>query len=140
MSIPRTAWLALCFVSLGRVSAGIVLPLLPTTPFLLLAAWAFANGSERLHRRLMEHPRLGPPILEWRRHGRVPRQAKVLATLLLATSIGASIALSLLPAVLSILLVAFAAVLLAWLWSRPGSPDRGPAQIGRSSSSPKARA
>ena len=41
---------------------------------------------------------------------------------------------------LSILLVAFAAVLLAWLWSRPGSPDRGPAQIGRSSSSPKARA
>ena len=140
MSIPRTAWLALGVVSLGLGAAGIVLPLLPTTPFLLLAAWAFAIGSERLHRRLLEHRRFGPAILEWRHHGRVPLKAKVLATLLLATSIGASIALALLPATLTILLVAFAAVLLAWLWSRPGSPDRGPAQIGRSSSSPKARA
>lgn len=62
---------------------GIALPLLPTTPFLLLAAYCFSRGSRRLHDWLLNHPRLGPPILEWRDHGAISRKAKILAMIAL---------------------------------------------------------
>jgi uncharacterized membrane protein YbaN (DUF454 family) len=56
--------------------AGVVLPMMPTTPFLLLATFAFARSSLRLHDWLVAHPRLGPPINDWRAHGAVSRVAR----------------------------------------------------------------
>ncbi|MFH1807035.1 MAG: YbaN family protein [Pseudomonadota bacterium] len=67
-------WLA---VALGVV--GIFLPLLPTTPFMLLAAWLFGKGSPRLHDWLINHPHLGPSIRRWNRHGVISRKAKIMA-------------------------------------------------------------
>lgn len=64
-------------VALGIV--GIFLPLLPTTPFLLLAAWAFARSSPRLEAWLTTHPRLGPPLKAWREHRAIPLRAKMIA-------------------------------------------------------------
>ena len=58
---------------------GIPLPLLPTTPFLLLAAFCFSRGSPRLHNWLVSHPRLGPPIRDWRERGAISRKAKIAA-------------------------------------------------------------
>lgn len=76
---------------LGSVSLllgiiGIFLPLLPTTPFLLLSALCFAKGSPRVHRWLLEHPRLGPPILDWQTRGVIRLRYKWTATLMLGLS------------------------------------------------------
>ncbi len=77
------------FVLLGF--AGVVLPVLPTTPFLLLAAACYARASTRFHRWLHEHPLFGPTLESWRRHRSLPPRTKRRAVLLLACSIGFSI-------------------------------------------------
>ena len=58
---------------------GVFLPLLPTVPFMILAAFCFARGSERFHDWLVDHPQFGPAIQDWRRHGAISRKGKVLA-------------------------------------------------------------
>jgi uncharacterized membrane protein YbaN (DUF454 family) len=65
---------------------GIFIPGLPTTIFLIIALWAFTRSSPRLEGWLLGHPRLGPPLRAWRRHGAIPRRAKVLAVAMIATS------------------------------------------------------
>lgn len=84
--IGRLLFLALGWTSVGLALLGIVLPLLPTTPFLLVAAWAFAKGSPRLQRWLYQHPRFGPFLTDWRDQGAIPRRGKLLAVGGMATS------------------------------------------------------
>ena len=77
--IARTIWLAVGTLSLGCGIAGAVLPLLPTTPFLLLSVYAFARSSPRLHRWLINHSQFGPMILNWQQHGAIDRRTKRIA-------------------------------------------------------------
>lgn len=65
--------------ALALAFAGVFLPLLPTTPFVLVAAWAFARSEPRWNARLENHPRLGPPLRAWRTRQAVPRPAKAAA-------------------------------------------------------------
>lgn len=104
--------------AVGLALAGVVLPVLPTTPFLLVAAWAFARSSPRLDAWLRAHPRLGPPLTAWEDRHAIPRKAKAIAGVslpagwLLLWSGGA-------PATI---LVAAGVVMLAagvWILSRP---------------------
>lgn len=64
-------------IALGLGLAGIIVPLLPTTPFLLLASACFLRGSERLHNWLMQHPRLGPYIRSFRDERAMTLRAKI---------------------------------------------------------------
>lgn len=87
----RLICLAAGCTALGLGLAGIVLPLLPTTPFILLAAACFARSSSHFHAWLLRQPLAGPVILDWQRHRAMPRRAKRLAYTLLVLSFGASL-------------------------------------------------
>lgn len=82
----RVLLIVLGTLSLALGVIGIFVPLLPTTPFLLLSVYCYSRGSDRLHRWLVTHPRLGPPIRDWREHGVVHPRAKALCALLMLSS------------------------------------------------------
>lgn len=79
------------FAALALGVVGIVLPVLPTTPFVLLAAACFAKSSPRFHDWLLNQRIAGPLIREWRRHRAMPRKAKRAGYLLMLLSFGSSI-------------------------------------------------
>ncbi|MFT7653131.1 MAG: uncharacterized membrane protein YbaN (DUF454 family) [Limisphaerales bacterium] len=80
----KILWNGLGWTAVALGVVGAFLPLLPTTPFLLLAAFAFSKGSEKLHNWLVNHPKLGPPITNWQTRGAISRGIKVYATLSMA--------------------------------------------------------
>ena len=114
----RLFWLGLGMLSLVAGTLGIVLPLLPTTPFLLVAAWAFARSSPRLHRWLLEHPRLGPIITQWRDHGVIPPRAKAGAVIAIAATCLLSLILGM-PGRIFAVQTAVLACVAAFVLSRP---------------------
>ena len=75
----RVFWLTIGLVAIFLAALGVVLPLIPTTPFVLLAAFAFMRSSERLHEWLINHPLFGSLISDWHQHKAVARPAKVAA-------------------------------------------------------------
>lgn len=75
----RVLWLAAGGLALATGLVGIVLPLLPTTPFVLLAAFCFARGHPPLEAWLLAHPRFGPMVRNWRARRVIPLRAKQLA-------------------------------------------------------------
>ncbi len=116
-------WLLL---TLGAVSTvvgviGIFLPIMPTVPFVLVAAWAATRSSPRLSHWLENHPRMGPPIREWRQGGVVSRGAKWWATTMMSTG---AMFMMVVVRPLWVPLTACAVMLAVgiWLWLRPEQP------------------
>ena len=91
--LVRAAFLGTGTVALLLGLLGVFLPLLPTTPFVLLAAACFARGSERVHNRLLAHRIAGPIIRDWQEHRSMPPGVKPWAFLTMAVSFGVSILL-----------------------------------------------
>lgn len=83
----RQALLVLGWTCVALGVAGIFLPLLPTTVFLLIAAWAFSRSSHRFHRWLYDHPRLGRTVRDWHAHRVIPVRAKLLAVTMMTASV-----------------------------------------------------
>ncbi|MDZ7671089.1 MAG: YbaN family protein [Gammaproteobacteria bacterium] len=112
--------------ALSAAALGAVLPVLPTTPFLLVAAWSASRHSPELEARLLAHPRFGPHLVAWRRERAITRRAKVGALALLAVSLVVS--LLLLDAwQMQIVVCCIVTAVGAWLANRPepAVPARG---------------
>ncbi len=113
----RPAWVAAGFACIVLGTLGIVLPLLPTVDFYVMAAICFARGNPRLEARLLAHPWVGPMVRDWRAHRGVPLRAKCLATLGMALSCAVSAAL--LPVRTAWIPAAVCALVALYLWTRP---------------------
>lgn len=125
----RWLLLTVAVISLALGVVGIFLPVMPTVPFLLVAAWAAARSSPRLLAWLENHPHFGQSLRDWRRGGVVRRRAKWTATVVMSAS-----AVSLLWFVkirwAALLAIACMAAVLVWLWMRPevATAETGPDQ------------
>ncbi len=110
------AGLGLICVALAVI--GVVLPLLPTVPFLLLAAFFFANSSERLHNWILAHNLFGPMIQDWNDHRAIRPGAKKAATVSIAAVFSLSLILGAPSHVLIIQSIVLSCVLV-FIWTRP---------------------
>ena len=117
----RWLLMGLAVLSLALGVIGLFLPIMPTVPFVLLAAWAAALSSPRLSNWLEQHPAMGPHIRDWRHGGMVRRSAKWMAT---ATMSGGAVIMLIWvrPLWLPLTAVAVMATVAVWLWLRPEHP------------------
>ncbi|HIP50607.1 MAG TPA: DUF454 domain-containing protein [Campylobacterales bacterium] len=113
-------YLLLGFLMLGSAILGVILPLLPTVPFLLLAAFFFAKSSQRLHTWLLNHKIFGTMIDDWNSRGAINKKAKYMSTLSVLLVIGVSLVLALKPLILFIQIGLLSLVML-FIWTRPNS-------------------
>ena len=118
----RLTWLVVGLVALALGAIGIAVPLLPTTPLILLAAFCFARSSNRLHEWLVTHDIFGPLIENWRLHGAISRRAKIVSVVSMAAVLAISLALALPTAVIVTQLVVLGAAAL-FILTRPLPPD-----------------
>lgn len=101
---------------------GVVLPILPTTPFVLLAAACFARSSQRFYNGLLNHQLAGPIIAEWRQHRAMRRTTKRWAYVTMALSFGTSL-LVVQTTWQRALLLGIAVILTVFIWRVPVRPD-----------------
>lgn len=116
----------LFFISLGTLSIivgiiGLVVPIMPTSPFLLVAAACYARSSDKLYNRLLDNPMFGPMIRDWRENGSISRQAKWSAIAMIAISFSVSIFLFIKPLIGKILMAFIALVVVLLLYRLPTS-------------------
>ncbi|MEZ5556352.1 YbaN family protein [Haliea sp.] len=111
-------WRFIAVIALLLAAVGILLPIMPTVPFLLVATWAASRGWPELNDWLLNHPDYGPHIIAWQDNGAVSRRAKWLATLMLGGST-TLLWLSGAPVMFAAIITTVFVVVLTWLWWRP---------------------
>ncbi len=116
----RWVWAAFGSIALTLGAIGIFVPLLPTVPFLLLAAFCFSRSSERLHHWLLSHRVFGPPIHNWNTRGAISNRAKKLASISMIAVFALSVFLGLKPVILWIQGITLCLVAL-FIWTRPSA-------------------
>lgn len=119
--------LKLLLVSCGLVSLtlgiiGAFLPILPTTPLVLLAAFFFARSSPWLHGKMLNNRLMGPAIRDWQAHGAINRRAKYSATGMMALLVGYTLIYVALPLWIKVILGVVCGSVLVFIWSRPARP------------------
>ena len=118
----RMTLMAAGWISLALGALGVILPLLPTTPFVLLAAYCFSKSSPRLHHWLLHQPHLGPMIQNWEQYGSISKRAKITATVAMVVLFSFSLLILSGSLLLSILLIGIGSGVLCFIWTRPLPP------------------
>ena len=126
----RFLWVRVAFAALGTLFlllgiVGIFVPIMPTTPFLLLATACYARSSHRFYNWLMNHPALGPLIVEWRTYRSIPWRVKLMAVVTMTLTFGSSIIFFIPKGWLQLALAFFGLTMVIWLYRIPsrGRPD-----------------
>jgi len=119
----RTLWTIGGCASFALGLIGAFLPLLPTVPLMILAAFCFARGSDRFHDWLVKHRRFGPAIRDWRESGAISRRGKAWAVGGIAFAFGASLALGVAPSILAVQAVVLMGVAFFVLTRPHGAED-----------------
>ncbi|SDH20934.1 hypothetical protein SAMN05216588_103186 [Pseudomonas flavescens] len=114
----RWLWLALAYLSIGMAALGVIVPGLPTTEFVLLAAWAASRSSPRLNAWLENHRLFGPLLRNWRDGGVIGRRSKVVASLSMLTAFCIMLLTVAHPPSLIFAGLGMSGGAL-WIWSRP---------------------
>ena len=120
----RPVLLVAGLASVVLAGLGVFLPLLPTTPFLLLAAWCFSRSSERLHGWLRRQRTFGPILADWEEHGAVRLPVKIVATVMMLALISYPLMFGTFVLPLKLLAGASALAVLIFVWTRPVPADR----------------
>lgn len=122
----RALFMVLGTVFLGLGALGLAIPVLPTTPFVLLAAACYLRASTRLHQRLVHSRTFGPTIVAWQEHRAIPPRAKAIAIAMVILTFGFSIGFAVEPPLMRASLAALGIILVIWLARRPSwSPPEG---------------
>lgn len=118
----RLAFRLLGYVFLALGAIGAALPVMPTTIFLIGAAWAFSRSSPRLEAWLLNHPSFGPSLRAWRAHGAMSRRAKLYACLGKAVGYACFLFFAHPPLWLAVLVFAVMFAVALWIVRRPSPP------------------
>lgn len=120
--VARAFWITCGAIAVALGILGVALPILPTTPFMILAAFCFAKGSKRLENWLLTHPRFGPPLVDWRQHGAITKRAKKAAMIGMALALVISVLVGVSSTVLAIQALAMAGAA-TFILTRPSPPE-----------------
>ncbi len=101
---------------------GIFLPILPTTPFILLAAFCFSRGSRQLHHWLVSQPHLGKMIRDWEHNGVIRLRVKLMAAAILVALFSYTVVYVNVPMLIKVLVTLIGVSVLLFIWTRPSTP------------------
>lgn len=114
--MTRQLWLAGGLTAVGLGIIGVALPIMPTVPFLLLAAFCFARSNPAWEQRLLDHPHYGQSLRQWRERKAISRRAKVSAIIAMSVGVGFTWLAVGWPWVL--ISVAVLVISGSWIWTR----------------------
>ena len=118
----RISYLILGWLFIVLAFIGLFLPLLPTTPFVLLSAYLFSKSSEKLHQWLLQQKTFGPLINNWQNYGVINRKSKILSTALIIPLFSYTLIFIPVSLVIKIIVTTIGALVLTFIWSRPSCP------------------
>ena len=110
-------------VSLALGLIGAFLPILPTTPFVILAAFLFSKSSSRMHAWVLSLPQIGPAVQQWEQYKVIEPRAKKLATISIIVVFGITLFFTPVKLFVKVVLVIIAICVLIFIWSRPSFPQ-----------------
>lgn len=121
-SLRKALYFSLGWICVLLGLIGVLLPLLPTTPFIILAAFCFSRSSPRFHRMLVEHRLFGPIIRDWEAYGVIPLKVKWISSIMMLAMISYPVFFKSLHWGIDASMLGVAMISLCYIWTRPSKP------------------